>query len=138
MVGVLDTGCDADHIQLRQKQIDFRYVPHHSESDDLRDVRGFDVNGHGTHVCGIISGKHVGMAPDADLMVASVLQSETRTEQALSRIARGLDWMLAQISSDTNLSKPAIISMSLGFLTEDLNESETNSLMVGVRRVISL
>ena len=46
--------------------------------------------------------------------------------------------MLAQISSDTNLSKPAIISMSLGFLTESLNESETNSLMVGyVRRVIS-
>ena len=45
--------------------------------------------------------------------------------------------MLAQISSATNLSKPAIISMSLGFMTENLNESETNSLMVDVRRVIS-
>jgi hypothetical protein len=136
LVGVLDTGCDADHIQLRRKRIDFRYVPHHSESDDLRDVRGFDVDGHGTHVCGIIAGKHVGIVPEVDLLVASVLESETN-RTTLSRIARGLDWMLAQISSATNLSKPAIISMSLGFMTEDLNESETNSLMVDVRRVIS-
>jgi hypothetical protein len=136
LVGVLDTGCDADHIQLRRKRIDFRYVPHHSESENLHEVRGFDVNGHGTHVCGIISGNHVGVAPDADLMVAAVVQSETR-KTSLARIVRGLDWMLAQISSDTNLSKPAIISMSLGFMTEDLNESETNSLMVDVRRVIS-
>ena len=60
LIGVLDTGCDADHIQFRQKPIDFRYVPHHSESNNLRDVRGFDVDGHGTHVCGIIAGRHIG------------------------------------------------------------------------------
>ncbi len=136
LVGVLDTGCDADHVQLRQKQIDFRYVPHHSESEDLREVRGFDVNGHGTHVCGIIAGNHIGVAPDADLMVAAVIESETR-KTSLSRIVRGLDWMLAQISSDANVSKPAIISMSLGFITEYLTESVTNSLMEGVRRLIS-
>ena len=28
LVGVLDTGCDADHIQLRRKRIDFRYRYH--------------------------------------------------------------------------------------------------------------
>ena len=76
LIGVLDTGCDADHIQLRQKRIDFRYVPHHSESDNLREVRGFDVDGHGTHVCGIIAGRHIGVAPGADLMVVSVIESE--------------------------------------------------------------
>ena len=137
LVGVLDTGCDADHVQFRRKRIDFCYVPHHSESGDLREVRGFDVHGHGTHVCGIIAGNHVGVAPDADLMVASVVQSETR-KTSLARIVRGLDWMLAQISSDTNSSKPAIISMSLGFVTEDLSKSEKQSLMDGVRRLISL
>jgi hypothetical protein len=137
LVGVLDTGCDADHVQFRQKRIDFCYVPHHSESGDLREVRGFDVDGHGTHVCGIISGNHVGVAPDANLMVTAVIESETR-KTSLSRIAIGLDWMLAQISSDANLSKPAIISMSLGFVTEDLSKSEKKSLMVGVRRLISL
>ena len=103
LVGVLDTGCDADHFQLRQKRIDFRYVPHHSESDNLRDVRGFDVDGHGTHVCGIIAGRHIGVAPGADLMVASVIESET-LKTSLSRIYRGLDWILSQISSEENLS----------------------------------
>jgi len=26
LVGVLDTGCDADHLEFHQKRIDFRYV----------------------------------------------------------------------------------------------------------------
>ena len=33
LIGVLDTGCDADHIQFRKKPIDFRYVPLRSGSD---------------------------------------------------------------------------------------------------------
>ena len=77
LVGVLDTGCDADHIQFRRKKIDFRYVPPYPVRDNLRAVRGFDVGAHGTHVCGIIAGEHVGVAPDADLMVASVIESDT-------------------------------------------------------------
>ena len=132
LVGVLDTGCDADHIQLREKQIDFRYVPHHSEFAPMRDVRGFDVDGHGTHVCGIIAGKHVGVAPEVDLLVASVLESETN-RTSLSRIARGLDWMLAEISSGENFGKPAIINMSFGFITEKLNREDRNTLMFDVR-----
>ncbi len=136
LVGVLDTGCDADHVQLRRKRIDFRYVPHHSESENLREVRGFDVDGHGTHVCGIIAGHHIGVAPGADLMVTSVIESET-LKTSLSRIYRGLDWILSQISSEENLSKPVIISMSLGFITENLRNNEKESLMVGVRGLIS-
>ena len=136
LVGVLDTGCDADHIQLRQKRIDFRYVPHHSESDNLREVRGFDVDGHGTHVCGIIAGRHIGVAPGADLMVVSVIESET-LKTSLSRIYRGLDWMLSQISSEENINKPVIVNMSLGFITEHLENSEKESLMVGVRGLLS-
>ena len=136
LIGVLDTGCDADHIQFRKKPIDFRYVPHHSESDNLRDVRGFDVDGHGTHVCGIIAGRHIGVAPGSDLMVASVIESET-LKTSLSRIYRGLDWILSQISNEENLSKPVIVSMSLGFITEHLRNSEKESLMVGVRGLIS-
>ena len=33
LIGVLDTGCDADHIQFRKKPIDFRYVPLRSGSE---------------------------------------------------------------------------------------------------------
>ena len=86
LIGVLDTGCDADHIQFRKKPIDFRYVPFRAGSDNLREVRGFDVDGHGTHVCGIIAGQHIGIAPGADLMVASVIESETLQHKRVCRV----------------------------------------------------
>ena len=136
LVGVLDTGCDADHIQFRKKQIDFRYVPLPYESGRLRDVRGFDIDGHGTHVCGIIVGQHIGVAPDADLMVASVIESETY-QTSLSRISVALDWMLSQFGIKENHSKPIIVNMSLGFRPEYLSKLERETLMFGIRELIS-
>lgn len=136
LIGVLDTGCDADHIQFRKKPIDFRYVPLRSGSDNLREVRGFDVDGHGTHVCGIIAGQHIGIAPGADLMVASVIESETR-RTSLSRISIALDWMISQFGSVKNRSKPIIVNMSLGFKPEYLSKSEQAALIVGIRGFIS-
>ena len=135
LIGVLDTGCDADHIQLREKPIDFRYVPLRFGSDNLRKIRGFDVDGHGTHVCGIIAGQHIGIAPGADLMVASVIESETH-RTSLSRISIALDWMLSQFGSKENRSKPIIVNMSLGFKTEYLSKSDQKALMIGIRRFI--
>lgn len=136
LIGVPDTGCDADHIQFRQKEIDFRYVPPYSGSDSLRAVRGFDVSGHGTHVCGIIAGQHIGIAPDADLMVASVIDSDTY-QTSLSRISIALDWMLSQFGSQKNRNKPIIVNMSLGFRPEYLSKPEHGALMVGIRGFIS-
>ena len=136
LIGVLDTGCDADHIQFRKKPIDFRYVPLRSGSDNLRKVRGFDVDGHGTHVCGIIAGQHIGIAPGADLMVASVIESETH-RTSLSRISIALDWMLSQFESKENHSKPIIVNMSLGFKPEYFSKSEQKALMIGIRGFIS-
>ena len=136
LVGVLDTGCDADHIQFRKKRIDFRYVPLHYESERLRDVRGFDVGGHGTHVCGIIAGQHIGVAPETDLMVASVIESETyRT--SLSRISIALDWMLSQFGSEENQGKPIIVNMSLGFAPERISKNDRATLMIGIQELIS-
>ena len=36
----------------------------------------YDDNGHGTHVCGIIAGKHIGMAPESKLIVLKVLDEK--------------------------------------------------------------
>ncbi len=119
IVGVLDTGCDADHIEFRSKKVDFRYVPLNSVTDAVRAVRGFDVDGHGTHVCGIIAGETVGVAPGVELLVASVLESET-LKTSLDRVLIGLDWMLSHFSEPENLAKPTIINMSLGFPPEAL------------------
>ena len=119
LVGVLDTGCDADHIEFRGKKVNFRYVPLNSVTDAVRAVRGFDVDGHGTHVCGIIAGDNIGIAPEVELLVASVLESET-LKTSLDRVLIGLDWMLSHFSEPENLTKPTIVNMSLGFPPEAL------------------
>jgi hypothetical protein len=97
-VCVLDTGVDADHRELRHKEIDFRYIPFDAVAGRMRDCRGFDVDGHGTHVAGVIAGQHLGIAPDVDLMVAAVLESET-LKTSLERVVTALDWLLAQFDN---------------------------------------
>ena len=136
LIGVLDTGCDADHIQFRRKEIDFRYIPPYSVGNNLRAVRGFDVGAHGTHVSGIIAGEHVGVAPDADLIVASVIESDTY-ETSLSRISIALDWMLSQFRSERNRGKTAIVNMSLGFAPEHIFKNDRATLMIGIQELIS-
>jgi subtilisin family serine protease len=136
LVGVLDTGCDADHLELRGKRIEFRYVPLYPSPDGMRACRGFDTDGHGTHVSGIIAGKNVGVAPDVDLMVASVIESET-VKTSLERIVIALDWMLSQFQLDENLSKPFVINMSLGFRPEWISASHMQSVIDGIKLILS-
>lgn len=135
LVGVLDTGCDADHVQFRKKRIEFRYVPFDTQTNEMRAVRGFDTVGHGTHVCGIIAGRDIGVAPGVDLMVASVIESET-VKTSLSRIATALNWMLSQFQIEANLNKPTIINMSLGFLPVWLGGANLLAAVDGMKLVI--
>lgn len=136
LVGVLDTGCDADHLELQKKRVDFRYVPLDPRPDAMRACRGFDTAGHGTHVCGIIAGQNVGVAPDVDLMVASVIESET-LKTSLERVVIALNWMLSQFGVEENLSKPTIINMSLGFLPEWVSGPHYQSVVDGMKLIIS-
>ncbi|MEM9159153.1 MAG: S8 family serine peptidase [Verrucomicrobiota bacterium] len=145
IVGVLDTGIDADHAEFAHKQIPFRYVSFYPQSPywPPRDVRGFDTGGHGTHVCGIIAGKGIGVAPQADLCVASVIESET-TQTSLSRVISGLDWMLRQFSKPEWGHLPKVLNMSLGFpsmvpidMDEENYESTLKYLHFVLGRMIS-
>ena len=136
LVGVLDTGCDADHIELRDKRIEFRYIPLNPANATVRACRGFDPDGHGTHVCGIIAGRNVGVAPAVELMVASVIESET-LKTSLERIIVALDWMLSQFQREENLSKPILINMSLGFRPEWISGTEYQAAIQGLRLIIS-
>jgi hypothetical protein len=116
MLGVLDTGIDADHPEHSSKIVQFRYVSlfPNSPHNPARDVRGFDPDGHGTHVCGIAAGVHHGVAPEVDLYVASVIESET-IRTSLGRVAAGMDWLLHQFNRPENANRPAVVNMSLGF-----------------------
>lgn len=133
-LGVLDTGCDADHLEFRDRRIDFRYVPLNTTAP-LRAVRGFDLTGHGTHVCGILGGRRVGVAPKADLFVASVIESET-IKTSLDRILLGLDWMLSQFQKEEHLEKPAIINLSLGFSPSLLGQPVHQLVVNGIRAIL--
>lgn len=136
LVGVLDTGCDADHLELRDKEIDFCYVPLEPMPEAVRVVRGFDTNGHGTHVTSIVAGKNVGVAPEVDLMVASVIESET-VKTSLQRVVIALDWMLSRFQLEQNAQKPAIVNMSLGFRQEWIRPPQFQSVMEGMRLLLS-
>lgn len=133
MVIILDTGLDADHQEFTGREIDYIWTP--VSGRGLRSVRGFDTNGHGTHVAGIIAGSSVGVAPEAELLAAGVIESET-IKTSLQRILVALDWALQMISKPENAEKPVILNMSLGFKRAWISEDVVNQVMVGVRQVL--
>lgn len=135
LMGVLDSGCDADHAEFRGRPIDFCYVPLAAIHESVRAVRGFDVHGHGTNVCGVIAGKNVGVAPGVDLMVAGIIESES-IKTSLDRVLVGLNWMLSKFKIDDNLDKPTIINMSLGFALEADVQPELHAAIVAFRTAL--
>lgn len=135
VVGVLDTGCDADHAEFAGRIVEFAAVPL-APGAEVREIRGFDPHGHGTHVAGIIGGERSGVAPEADLLVAGVIESET-VQTSLSRILRGLDWMLRRLTSTDHRDKPAVVNMSLGFPPQLLAHPEMNGVMLFIRQLLT-
>ncbi|NLF11402.1 MAG: S8 family serine peptidase [Anaerolineaceae bacterium] len=135
LVGVLDTGIDADHLEFRDRRLPFRYVPLQPTEGQIRSVRGFDTNGHGTHVAGIIAGRNVGVAPDVELLVAAVIESET-VKTSLERVMVALDWMLSHFQLPENADKPFILNLSLGFRPEWIGVTEIQSVVEGMHLLL--
>ena len=108
VVGVIDTGIDLSHPDLKNNIIGGRnLVPagmDKSETGDPNDL--LDRNGHGTHVAGIIAanGKVKGVGPDLGIRAYRVLYSE----QALGMPAWIIDGIIA--ATDDNVD---VINMSL-------------------------
>lgn len=99
-VAVLDTGVDLDHPDLAGAIKD----KHDFTGDGIA-----DADGHGTHVAGVVAARlnsvgFVGVAPEADLLIAKVLGNDG--SGAFEWIAAGVDWAVAKGAD--------IISMSLG------------------------
>jgi hypothetical protein len=106
-VAVLDTGVDATHPDLAGKVAAWVQLDQHG--NEVTGSQPHDTGRHGTHVCGIIAGgnsngRWIGMAPEAKLAVALVLDAVQGGTDA--QVLAGIDWAL-----DRGVD---VISMSLG------------------------
>lgn len=106
-VGVLDTGVFGEHPALDKRVADFVIIDPLGRR--IAATPTFDAGAHGTHVCGTIAGGqtpegvHIGVAPEANLLVAGVLVGDA----TLRTLLEGLDWAIEKGAD--------IINMSLGF-----------------------
>lgn len=118
LVGVLDTGVDDTHPELG--------IPVHFQefAPDGSPVAGgpHDAAEHGTHVCALIAGSTVGVAPAAALAVGAVLTIPTpwgmsgKSEQILA----GLNWLMTHDFRGPNADPGVdVINLSLGILGYD-------------------
>jgi serine protease AprX len=92
LVGILDTGVDANHVAFREK-----------------DVRGgrTDTHGHGSHVAGIAAGM-LGLASDAVIVSQIVLPNGQGTESGIQQGLREFGDLVARLRA------PAVANMSFG------------------------
>jgi subtilisin family serine protease len=132
LIGILDTGIDADHPEFQISQnrnVKFRYFdPIPKSIRPYRDVRGFDIHGHGTKMCGVIAGKNIGIAPEAQLYVGAVIGNGLKS--SLSRVFAGLEWLLEEFGKPENEKIPKIINMSIEFNKSDLKSFLTSDLQI--------
>ncbi|MCC5468554.1 S8 family peptidase [Pelosinus baikalensis] len=111
VIAVLDTGCQIDHPDLKDRIIGGRNFT----SDYNGDENKFDDgNGHGTHVAGTIAAAEnnqgvVGIAPQSNLLILKVLQNNGSGsyQSLIDAINYAIDWKGPQGQN------VRIISMSL-------------------------
>ncbi len=114
-IGLLDTGVDADHPDLKDAQGRSKVVAFAEFDAAGRQVQGatpHDSDQHGTHCAGTIcggrtSGRWIGVAPDAQIAAGLVLNG--RQGGTSAQILAGIEWAINQ--------EVDVISMSLGGLT---------------------
>lgn len=106
-VGVIDSGCDHAHAELRER---FTNEPGYDFVNDTPDP--VDENGHGTHVAGTVAGKLVGVAPQATLYALKFLDEWGRGSQ--TDFIRAAEWAIDH--------KLDILNGSFG--SADSNEAE--------------
>ena len=116
-IGLLDTGVNAAHPDLEGK------VEHWAEFDSMGqnlESDPYDSDEHGTHCAGTLvgsnkSGRFIGVAPEAKLAAALVLNGQNGGTDA--QVLAGIDWAV-EMGVD-------VISLSLGGLVMDYETPPT-------------
>jgi len=111
-VAVLDTGCNVKHFELKD-----RIIGGYNFSTEFADdpTQFDDLNGHGTHVAGIIGASLnskgvVGVAPNVNLLILKVLDKDGagKVQDLIHAIDYAISWR------GPNNEQVDIISLSLG------------------------
>ncbi|WP_059104062.1 S8 family peptidase [Shouchella shacheensis] len=112
VVAVIDTGCQMDHPDLKERIIDGRNFTSDYDGDE---TNFSDNNGHGTHVAGTVAASEtgngvIGAAPEADLLILKVLSEDGsgQMEWIIESIRYAVDWR------GPNDERVRVITMSLG------------------------
>ncbi|MCG7410722.1 S8 family peptidase [Paenibacillus sp. ACRRX] len=127
LIGVIDTGADYKHPDLRHSLLSGINLVH-------RGLPPRDDNGHGTHIAGTIAASNqmygiIGIAPRA--LIHPVKAFDINGSAYVSDIVAGIDWCVR--------NKVQVINMSFGMKSrsKSLLQSVTNAYNAGVTIVAS-
>jgi len=110
-VGVIDSGISANHHDLRGRLKTYKnFSPSNNENP-------FDGFGHGTHVAGTIaggsrSGRAIGVAPQANLVVARIFGNNA--ESTFELVLKSMQWMLDPDGNPATKDSPRVVNGSWG------------------------
>jgi subtilisin family serine protease len=127
-VGLLDTGVDARHPDLKGKIA--KWAEFDANGMEVPNSKPYDSDEHGTHCAGTIvggraSGRWIGVAPEAKIAAALVLKGKQGGTHA--QILAGIEWAIN--------SQVDVISMSLGglILGPDSPSTYTQGILSALR-----
>ena len=112
VVGILDTGIDAEHPDLKGKVLKFKSFVNTSDPNTPN-----DGHGHGTHTAGTIAGGNaggtqIGVAPHAKLVVGQIFNASGSTTDAA--ILAAMAWIADPDGNPNTNDAPALCSNSWG------------------------
>lgn len=116
-VAVLDTGI-APHPEFKGQILTF-----YDAVNGL--IMPYDDSGHGTHVCGIIAGKQIGISPKAKLAVCKVL--DKNGDGKVHHIMKAVRWVLEY----QKLYNIRIVNISAG-MSKTTDKRDEERLLNGV------
>jgi PKD repeat protein len=139
-VCVVDTGVDYTHPHLGgcdtneflSADDDCRVIGGYNVADNSADP--LDLNGHGTHVAGIVANNHstyTGIAPGANIAAVKVFPGNSGATNE-SNVIAGIDWC---VRNAANLSI-SVITLSLGDGTLNNVHCDTSSLAIAVNNAV--
>ncbi|MBX9909052.1 MAG: S8 family serine peptidase [Beijerinckiaceae bacterium] len=127
-IGLLDTGVDANHPDLAGKIS--AWAEFDAQGNEVVGAKPRDSDKHGTHCAGIIvggnaSGRWIGVAPEAKIAAALVLDGAKGGTDA--QVLAGIDWAIEQ--------EVDVINMSLGGLIwgPDVPTTYTSAILNALR-----